>query len=127
MYINFGFLCWMNDSYVHICNNPFPHTQVFQCEHVCNFFSPAQDYKGGFTWGPNSKLPLMLASLNIEARSQLLSLKKPLKYGQISLKLDLDYLMPKYHRASIETWVWFFAQQNSQDKSQASPSKNVAM
>jgi len=69
----------------------------------------------------------MLASLNIGAKSQLLSLKKPLKYSQISLKLDVDYLMPKYHGTLVESWVWVFGQQNSQHKSQASPLKNVAM
>ena len=42
--------------------------------------------KGQFTWGPKSSVPLMLASPNIEAKSQLLSLKKPLKYDQISWK-----------------------------------------
>ena len=77
--------------------------------------------------GPQLQTPTHVSKSQHRGKVPTVDLKKPLKYGQISLKLDLDYLMPKYHRASIETWVWFFAQQNSQDKSQASPSKNVAM
>jgi hypothetical protein len=37
--------------------------------------------KGQFTRGPKSQVPLMLANPNMEAKSQLLSLKKSLKYG----------------------------------------------
>ena len=42
-------------------------------------------------WGqlircPKSQVPLMLASHNMDAKSQLASLKKPLKYGRLSLK-----------------------------------------
>ena len=37
--------------------------------------------QGWFTWSPTSQVPLMLASPNMEAKSQLLNLKKPLKYG----------------------------------------------
>ena len=38
----------------------------------------------------------MLVSPNIEAKSQLLSLKKPLEYGSLLVKSDLDYFMQKY-------------------------------
>ena len=37
--------------------------------------------QGSFTWGPKSQVPLMLASHNMDAKSQPLSLKKSLKYG----------------------------------------------
>ena len=40
-----------------------------------------------------SQVPLMRASLDMEAKSQLLSLKTPLKYGLYSLKHDHDYVM----------------------------------
>jgi hypothetical protein len=50
-------------------------------------------------WGPSkSRVILMLASPNMEATSQLLSLEKPLDHGFHSLKLDLDYSMKKYSR-----------------------------
>ena len=45
---------------------------------------------------PNSQVSVMLASANMEAKSQLLSLKKPIKYGKLSLKVNLDYFMQKY-------------------------------
>ena len=38
-------------------------------------------YKGRFTWGPKSQVSLMLAGPNMDAKSQLLSLKKLLKYS----------------------------------------------
>ena len=37
--------------------------------------------QGQITLGPKSWIPLMLASPNMEAKSQVLSLYKPLKYG----------------------------------------------
>jgi hypothetical protein len=37
----------------------------------------------------------MLASLNIKAKFQLLSLKTPFKYGRLSLKLDLNFFYKK--------------------------------
>jgi hypothetical protein len=40
-----------------------------------------------------SQVPLVWASPNMKAKSQLLSFKKPLKYDYLSLKLDLDYFM----------------------------------
>ena len=40
--------------------------------------------------GPKSQVLFMWASPNMKAKSQLLNLKKPLKYGFYSLKLDLD-------------------------------------
>jgi hypothetical protein len=50
--------------------------------------------KGQFTQGPKLPSPThMLASPNMGAKSQLLSLKKSLKYGLLSLKLDLDYFI----------------------------------
>ena len=39
------------------------------------------DTKDHFTWDPKSRVSLMSTSPNMEAKSQLLSLKKPLKYG----------------------------------------------
>ena len=38
---------------------------------------------GRFTWGPKSQVSLMLASPNMEAKSQLLSLKKSLRLDYI--------------------------------------------
>jgi hypothetical protein len=38
----------------------------------------------------------MSASPNMEAKSELLSLETPLKYGQLSIKLDIAYLMQTY-------------------------------
>ena len=37
-----------------------------------------------------SKVPFMLANPNMEAKTQLLSLKKPLKYAYLSSNMDLD-------------------------------------
>jgi hypothetical protein len=43
---------------------------------------------GQFTWGP--QVPLMSASPNMKAKSQLLSLKKPLKCGLHPLNPNID-------------------------------------
>ena len=48
-----------------------------------------------------SQVPLMLASPNMEAKSQLLSLKKALKYGSYVKKLELDYFMQKKHAGLV--------------------------
>ena len=48
---------------------------------------------GQSRWGPKLQVLLMLGSLNMEGKSQLLSLKKLLKYYRFSLKSDLDYIM----------------------------------
>ena len=45
-----------------------------------------------------SQVPLMLASPNMEANSQHLSLEKPSKYDYLSLKSNLDYFMQTYSR-----------------------------
>ena len=45
---------------------------------------------------PKFQVPLMLASPNIKAESQLLSIKKPLKYTSLSLKVDLSYCQNNY-------------------------------
>ena len=49
--------------------------------------------RAGSHGGSKSQVMLMLASPNMEAKSQFLSIKKPLKYGELSLKSDLDYFM----------------------------------
>ena len=41
------------------------------------------------------QVPLMFANPNVEQKSQLLSLKTPLKYGLFSLEPGLDYFMKK--------------------------------
>ena len=77
---------------------------------------------------PKSQVPLMLASPNMEATSQLLSTKKPSKYGLHPLeKSDLDYLLQKKL-----TWLVLKVgptsyRPNSQHESQASPPASVAM
>ena len=38
----------------------------------------------------------MLPNPNVEAKSQRVCLKEPLRYGLLSWKLDLDYFMQKY-------------------------------
>ena len=81
---------------------------------------------GSVHMGPKSQASLLLASPNIEAKPQLLSLKKPLEYGQLSFKLDL------MQKCSQDTWlvlglVFCSTQPNYQHKSQASPPKSVAM
>ena len=43
--------------------------------------------KGGFTWSPKCQVPLMSTSPNMEAKSQLLSLKNPFKVWFISIKV----------------------------------------
>ena len=40
-----------------------------------------------------SQVPLMLASPHMKVKSQLLNLKKPLKYGLFSSKSDLDLFL----------------------------------
>jgi hypothetical protein len=48
----------------------------------------------------------MLASLNMEARSQLLSLKKPTNFGLLSLNSDFDYFNgEKTRKTRVENWV----------------------
>jgi hypothetical protein len=44
----------------------------------------------------------MLASPDMEAKSQLLSLEKPLKYGSLSLRSDLDYFVENIHGTCLE-------------------------
>ena len=44
-------------------------------------------------WSPKSQVPLMFASLNMEWKSRLLILKEPLKFDELSLKLEFDYAM----------------------------------
>ena len=64
-------------------------------------FEPAQ-----FTWGPKSQVPLTLASPNMVARSQLLSLKTSLKYSILSLTLNFHCVMQKQiHGTCVESWV----------------------
>ena len=78
--------------------------------------------KGRFTWGPKSQVQ----SLNMEAKCQLLSLKKPLKYGFYSLQWDLGYFII-FVGLGLRVGSSFFAQSNSQHKSQASPPESVAI
>jgi hypothetical protein len=47
---------------------------------------------------PKFQVPLMLASPDMKAKSQLLSLKISLKYGWFTIKSNLDYCMQKYSR-----------------------------
>jgi hypothetical protein len=54
---------------------------------------------------PESQVPLILASPNMEALSQLLSLKKPLNYGYLTLKSDFDYFMENIRGTCVESWV----------------------
>ena len=53
-----------------------------------------------YYWLPHNKQLMVgshgVSSPNMEAKSQLLSLKKTFKYGQLSLKSDLDSFMHKY-------------------------------
>jgi len=44
---------------------------------------------------PKSQVPLILTCPNMEAKCQLLNLKKQLQYDLYSLELDLDYFMQK--------------------------------
>ena len=48
-----------------------------------------EHFKGQFTWGPKVQVLLISTSPNMETKSQLLSLKKQLKYGLYSLESDL--------------------------------------
>ena len=48
--------------------------------------------QGPRLWAGSHEVPIP----NMEAKSQLLSLTKALKYGLYSLKADLDYLMQKH-------------------------------
>ena len=51
------------------------------------------DMQGPIHMGSQVPSPLMLVTPNMEAKSQLLSIKKTIKYEQLSLKSDLDYFM----------------------------------
>jgi len=46
-----------------------------------------------------------IPSSNVKGKSHLLSLKKPLKYGESSLKSNLDYFMQR--GSCVESWVKF--------------------
>jgi hypothetical protein len=52
-----------------------------------------------------SQVPFMLASPNMEVKSQLLSLKKPLKHGLYSLESKLNYFMQKKSQDWVGRWV----------------------
>ena len=78
--LGFGFL--LQAMWVWFCSTPFMKSTV-----CTSNLGPVHI---------GSQVPLLLASTNMEAKSQLLSLKTPLEYGYLSLKLDLDYFMQKY-------------------------------
>ena len=67
------------------------------------------------TW---SHVPLVSTSPNMEANSQLLSFKSPLK---VWFSRDLDYFMQKKLMTCVLRWVQLFAWPISRHKSQASP------
>ena len=77
------------------------------------------------TLSPKSHVPFMSRSPNKEARSQLLSLKKPLQYGLYLVQSNLDYFMQNYSKDLCWEFILHFAQSNSQHKSQTSPRKKM--
>ena len=75
-----------------------------------------------------SQVPLLLASPNMEAKSQVLRLAKLFKYGLIIIKSWTLIILCKYiYGTCVHSGVYFFVRPNSQHKSQALPPKSVAI
>ena len=71
---------------------------------ICMFYV----YLRAGSHGVPSPKSLISTSPNIEAKYQLLDLKKPLKYGSYPLKSDFDYCMQKNLTTCVASWVLVF-------------------